>query len=103
MPWRSATADSVTPGSSASVKILTFSSALHFRRRFTREMISPTMSLGVLTHVFKDANAHDLRQVRKGSRRFPLTQEPDFRWYIRVVPRQPRSVRVRAAPSGRFP
>src|SRR5262249_29419150 len=60
IPLRSATADTVAPGSSASAKILTFRSALHFRRRSTREMISPTLSIAVLTHVSKDAKAHDL-------------------------------------------
>src|SRR5262247_3550964 len=67
MPLRSATADTVAPGSSASVRTLTFCSAVQRLRRSTREMISPTLSIGVLTHVFKDANAHDLRQHNKGS------------------------------------
>src|SRR5262245_32500547 len=37
-------------------------------------MISPTMSLGVLMHVLKDANAHDLGQLSKGSRGLSLTK-----------------------------
>src|SRR5215510_7808717 len=73
MPLRSATADTVAPGSSASVRTLTFCSAVQRLRRSTREMISPTLSIGVLTHVFKDANAHDLRQHNKGSSGLTLT------------------------------
>src|SRR5262245_30344378 len=38
-------------------------------------MISPTMSLGVLMHVLKDANAHDLGQLSKGSRGLSLTKQ----------------------------
>src|SRR6516225_1937035 len=73
MPLRSATAETVAPDSSASVRTLTFCSAVQRRRRSTREMISPTLSIGVLTHVFKDANAHDLGQPNKGSRGLTLT------------------------------
>src|SRR5262245_14867028 len=73
MPLRSATADTVAPGSSASVRTLTFCSAVQRLRRSTREMISPTLSIGVLTHVFKDSNAHDLRQHNKGSSGLTLT------------------------------
>src|SRR5215831_13467942 len=72
MPLRSATADTVAPGSSASVRTLTFCSAVQRLRRSTHEMISP-LSIGVLTHVFKDANAHDLRQHNKGSSGLTLT------------------------------
>src|SRR5262244_236774 len=75
MPLRSPTADTVAPGSSASVRTLTFCSAVQRLRRSTREMISPTLSIGVLTHVFKDANAHDLRQHNKGSSGLTLTNK----------------------------
>src|SRR5262249_6562306 len=53
--------------------ILTFCSAVHFRRRSTREMISPNLSISVPTHVLKDAKAHHLPQPRKAaaSRRLP--------------------------------
>ena len=43
-------------------------------RRSTREMISPTLSISVLTHVSEDANAHDLGQVNRGSRGIALTE-----------------------------
>jgi hypothetical protein len=72
MPLRSATADTVAPGSSASVRILAFCSADHFRRRSTREMISPTLFIGVLTLVFKDANAHEMPQTSKAVSRPPI-------------------------------
>jgi ATP dependent DNA ligase-like protein len=52
---------------STSVKILTFCSAVHFRRRSTREMISPNLSISVPTHVLKDTKAHDLPQPRKAA------------------------------------
>src|SRR5215510_9976326 len=83
MPLRSATADTVAPGSSASVRTLTFCSAVQRLRRSTREMISPTLSIGVLTHVFKDANAHDLRQHNKGSSGLTLTFEVDNLYEVR--------------------
>src|SRR5215831_12144850 len=82
MPLRSATADTVAPGSSASVRTLTFCSAVQRLRRSTREMISPTLSIGVLTHVFKDANAHDLRQHNKGSSGLTLTNLQRPRWRL---------------------
>src|SRR5262247_3581450 len=83
MPLRSATADTVAPGSSASVRTLTFCSAVQRLRRSTREMISPTLSIGVLTHVFKDANAHDLRQHNKGSSGLTLTSRSCRTAFIR--------------------
>jgi hypothetical protein len=36
-------------------------------------MISVSLSISVLTHVVKDANAHDLNQLRKGIRGATLT------------------------------
>src|SRR5215813_10985765 len=79
MPLRSATADTVAPGSSASVRTLTFCSAVQRLRRSTREMIS-TLSISVLTHVFKDANAHDLRQHNKDSSWLTLTARSMLRY-----------------------
>ena len=64
-PLQSATAAIVAPGESASSRILSFSSAIHRRRRSTVEMISVRLSIGVLTHVRKDSNAYRHDHHRK--------------------------------------